>query len=420
MGMDVSTMSVMDGVPAERVASGGVVMEAVGLLSYPVFLGEPLAAVGYVELLPYRQGSGVLALRQAREELRRRIPDEHVWVELLRALTRCGAVTLRGLRPYLAAPEELAALQPLQRAQRREASAAAPAASQRQRVSETDVASAQLRAARDDAGAWGEFMRSAARITRVDRRSYRTAIVKALRAHGFEVSESRDESGSRYNARIILHAERAGERAAITIGSASNLAAMREGLSESGADHLVAAVHPECRLIDLRRDALNDTAAVAAAPSAAAPSAPPRAARSGFDPLACELPSNVDPEVWREWVQHRSDIKKPLTATSTARQLKRLAAFGGGANEVIQTAIERGWRGLFFTQGDEAAPPVPRGTFERPERSVAVGDTVTVHDDSGATRSVVAMVVTDSSFLIDEDGNSYPWSAVTMPQAAAA
>ncbi|HDS1682152.1 TPA: helix-turn-helix domain-containing protein [Pseudomonas putida] len=66
---------------------------------------------------------------------------------------------------------------------------------------------------------------------------------------------------------------------------------------------------------------------------------------SKFDPLtAC--PANVTPSVWADWCQHRKEIRKPLTATTCAKQAKTLAGHHA-PDAVINQSISNGWTGLF-------------------------------------------------------------------------
>ena len=61
-------------------------------------------------------------------------------------------------------------------------------------------------------------------------------------------------------------------------------------------------------------------------------------------------------EVWQDWVAHREEIKKPLTAKSIEMQLSRLEALGPErAQATIRHTIERGWVGL--REPEAAASP---------------------------------------------------------------
>ncbi|MGE1156986.1 YdaU family protein [Pseudomonas kitaguniensis] len=64
-----------------------------------------------------------------------------------------------------------------------------------------------------------------------------------------------------------------------------------------------------------------------------------------FDPLTAK-PSNVSPEVWADWCQHRREIHKPLTAKSCEQQAKALEEHAN-PEQVIVKSIAGGWAGLF-------------------------------------------------------------------------
>ncbi|MCE0965654.1 helix-turn-helix domain-containing protein [Pseudomonas sp. NMI4491_12] len=74
-----------------------------------------------------------------------------------------------------------------------------------------------------------------------------------------------------------------------------------------------------------------------------APSVKKRASK--FDPLTCK-PGNVSEQTWADWCQHRKEIRKPLTATTCAKQAKTLAGHHA-PDSVINQSISNGWTGLF-------------------------------------------------------------------------
>ncbi|KIC79347.1 helix-turn-helix domain-containing protein [Pseudomonas sp. C5pp] len=76
---------------------------------------------------------------------------------------------------------------------------------------------------------------------------------------------------------------------------------------------------------------------------ASAPSAKKKAKK--FDPMTCK-PSNVSEQTWADWCQHRKEIRKPLTATTCAKQAKTLAGHHA-PDAVINQSISSGWTGLF-------------------------------------------------------------------------
>lgn len=76
-----------------------------------------------------------------------------------------------------------------------------------------------------------------------------------------------------------------------------------------------------------------------------------------FDPMTAK-PANVSAETWAKWVQHRKEIRKPLTPTSCSQQAAQLATHPN-PDVVIATSIASGWQGLFpdrVARGPAAKP----------------------------------------------------------------
>ncbi|MBF8732831.1 helix-turn-helix domain-containing protein [Pseudomonas guariconensis] len=76
---------------------------------------------------------------------------------------------------------------------------------------------------------------------------------------------------------------------------------------------------------------------------AGAPSAKKKTPK--FDPMTCK-PTNVSEQTWADWCQHRKEIRKPLTATTCAKQAKTLTGHHA-PDAVINQSISNGWTGLF-------------------------------------------------------------------------
>ena len=76
----------------------------------------------------------------------------------------------------------------------------------------------------------------------------------------------------------------------------------------------------------------------------------PRKRGAGL-PSLDDYPTLNTPEfqgAWRDWEQHRAEIRHKLTPTSAKRQLKMLSDAGPeAAVKMIEQSIEKGWRGLF-------------------------------------------------------------------------
>jgi hypothetical protein len=86
-------------------------------------------------------------------------------------------------------------------------------------------------------------------------------------------------------------------------------------------------------------------------------------------PIALPFPSEAFAEAWREWEQHRIEIKHKLRPTSTKRQLKMLAAMGEErAISTINHTIEKGWQGLV-----EPSAPRANGSNQQPTTSTPPG-----------------------------------------------
>lgn len=65
---------------------------------------------------------------------------------------------------------------------------------------------------------------------------------------------------------------------------------------------------------------------------------------------------------WKRWIAHRKEIKKKLTPTTAASQLKRLEGMGhDAAIATIEHTIERGWIGLVTPEGVASASRVATG-----------------------------------------------------------
>lgn len=64
------------------------------------------------------------------------------------------------------------------------------------------------------------------------------------------------------------------------------------------------------------------------------------------------LPEWLDKEAWDEWVQHRKEIKKPMTPLAIQKLFKILEANKQHQREMIDTSIACGYVGLF--------PPKPK------------------------------------------------------------
>lgn len=86
------------------------------------------------------------------------------------------------------------------------------------------------------------------------------------------------------------------------------------------------------------------------------------------------LPLCINQTVWEEWVQHRKEIKKPLTPSTIKKQIAQLEKFdklGMDTTEVINASILAGYTGLFALRTGKKYEPtkskmdITMETYER-------------------------------------------------------
>lgn len=71
-----------------------------------------------------------------------------------------------------------------------------------------------------------------------------------------------------------------------------------------------------------------------------------------FDPRSLTLPRDLImgsfPRMWDNWIEHREEIKKPLTKKAAEMALKKLEQIGSTrAVAALQHSISNGWQGIF-------------------------------------------------------------------------
>ncbi|WP_237149611.1 hypothetical protein [Pseudomonas mediterranea] len=98
--------------------------------------------------------------------------------------------------------------------------------------------------------------------------------------------------------------------------------------------------------------------------------APSRTKAAKFDPLTAK-PDSVSDQTWQDWCQHRAEIKRPLTATTCAKQAETLAGHRD-PDAMINQSISNGWTGLFPEKPatptkQSAYTGLPNHTLEYPE-----------------------------------------------------
>jgi hypothetical protein len=93
------------------------------------------------------------------------------------------------------------------------------------------------------------------------------------------------------------------------------------------------------------------------------PSSPPKPSRAKFDPCLLPLPhtSARFASTWADWVEHRRQIRKPLTEVAAKRLLAQLAKFTeSAAIDKMDRAMAAGWQGCIFPQDLEELKKVVR------------------------------------------------------------
>jgi DNA-binding IscR family transcriptional regulator len=93
-------------------------------------------------------------------------------------------------------------------------------------------------------------------------------------------------------------------------------------------------------------------------------------------PIPAELDTPAFSIAWDEWIKHRKEKKKVLTASTASKQLQNLSEWGVDASVAsIARSIEKGWVGLFlqtefFPTNDQTVPTLPKS--KEPENWVPV------------------------------------------------
>lgn len=65
------------------------------------------------------------------------------------------------------------------------------------------------------------------------------------------------------------------------------------------------------------------------------------------------LPNDIDPSVWDAFVEHRKNLKKPLTEYAKKLILSKLEKIGQDKNAILNQAIVKGWQDVFPLREDE-------------------------------------------------------------------
>lgn len=82
--------------------------------------------------------------------------------------------------------------------------------------------------------------------------------------------------------------------------------------------------------------------------------------KTKFDPKKMDLPSNVDFDLWCQFVDMRSEIKKKLPERSAKMILLELEGFGLTANESLKNAITATWLKPYPVKQNNQQYPTPQ------------------------------------------------------------
>lgn len=131
---------------------------------------------------------------------------------------------------------------------------------------------------------------------------------------------------------------------------------------------------------------------------------------SPFDPLSIPLPfpSAGFLEAWKDWIQHRREIKEPLTPVSVKKQFKQFGEWGEARSVVaIEHCIRGGYTGIFepypARQNGQAPKPTPSNGFKEAGDRVRKGETA----DPGLSALLQAKEQEDR--LLTQGGFDHAW-----------
>lgn len=92
-------------------------------------------------------------------------------------------------------------------------------------------------------------------------------------------------------------------------------------------------------------------------------------------PTGEQLKSNGRPWInensWNDFVQHRIEIKKPLTELAVKKSLDLLSQFKSSHSEIIDNSIRNGWTGLFKPKGSFNQQPQQEVKYNTPDEDRA-------------------------------------------------
>ena len=78
----------------------------------------------------------------------------------------------------------------------------------------------------------------------------------------------------------------------------------------------------------------------------------------GGAPVQADLIDNIDPDIWKAFVEHRIKLKAPITDRAATMLRNKLHEFttdhGHNPNRVLEQSILRGWKGVFPLKDDDS------------------------------------------------------------------
>lgn len=143
-------------------------------------------------------------------------------------------------------------------------------------------------------------------------------------------------------------------------------------------------VHPRSRCTPAAND---ETPAAGASPPRSRCGGPPQQVpsnrkepsknRKSNPKIDVDLPDWLSASVWADWVDHRQEIKKPMTARGaelTLAKLTKLRLKGHDPTELIELAIESRWQGIYAprteTRSANLQPSSKLSAVERVEQAI--------------------------------------------------
>lgn len=98
------------------------------------------------------------------------------------------------------------------------------------------------------------------------------------------------------------------------------------------------------------------------------PLTPPGGKRGYQPPFGTELKSShpwLNPSAWDDFVQHRKNIKHPLTELAVSKSINLLQSYPDRQQDIVDETIRNNWRGLFAPKNNGKPPPGSSGKMAK-------------------------------------------------------